>query len=187
MLHLISSQTYQFPRQRIPRRACVRSRLLIAGATAFVCPWRSELRRRFQGRRPAHPERGASRVRSRRCARRSSRFTSTTRRSSNRRKAERTYITIRSPINTSEAIEKQRSRSTCRMAQFKVERSERVGALVGGELAQEFALGARPRYSRHSDLRHLPVRTVLRGRRDRRAAPRRDHHRGSLFAARAGS
>ncbi len=47
----------------------------------------------------------------------------------------RTYITIRSGMNTSEGIEKQVSQ-TLPQAQFKVERSERVGALVGGELAK---------------------------------------------------
>jgi preprotein translocase SecF subunit len=45
------------------------------------------------------------------------------------------YITIRSAVNTSEAIEKQVANSLPQ-AQFKVERSERVGALVGGELAK---------------------------------------------------
>jgi preprotein translocase SecF subunit len=45
------------------------------------------------------------------------------------------YITIRSAVNTSEAIEKQVAKALPQ-AQFKVERSERVGALVGGELAK---------------------------------------------------
>ncbi|MBA2586159.1 MAG: protein translocase subunit SecF, partial [Chthoniobacterales bacterium] len=45
------------------------------------------------------------------------------------------YVTIRSPINTSEAIEKQVAQ-TLPNAGFKVERAERVGALVGGELAK---------------------------------------------------
>ncbi|MEP6936652.1 MAG: protein translocase subunit SecD [Chthoniobacterales bacterium] len=45
------------------------------------------------------------------------------------------YVTIRSPINTSEAIERQVMQAVPR-AGFKVERSERVGALVGGELAK---------------------------------------------------
>ncbi len=45
------------------------------------------------------------------------------------------YITIRSPINTSEAMEKSITQALPR-AEFKVERSERVGALVGGELAR---------------------------------------------------
>jgi SecD/SecF fusion protein len=52
------------------------------------------------------------------------------------------YVTIRTPINTSEAIEKQVMGSMPN-AQFKVERAERVGALVGGELAKSslWALG----------------------------------------------
>ena len=52
------------------------------------------------------------------------------------------YITIRSPLNTSDKVEKQ---ITQRLpaAGFHVERSERVGALVGGELAKNslIALG----------------------------------------------
>ena len=52
------------------------------------------------------------------------------------------YITIRSPINTSEAIQG-RVRQALPNAGFAVERSERVGALVGGELAKSslWALG----------------------------------------------
>ena len=45
------------------------------------------------------------------------------------------YITIRSAVNTSEVIEKQVAKALPQ-AQFKVERAERVGALVGGELAK---------------------------------------------------
>jgi SecD/SecF fusion protein len=52
------------------------------------------------------------------------------------------YITIRSALNTSEKIEKQVIQSLPAEG-FKVERSERVGALVGGELARNslIALG----------------------------------------------
>jgi SecD/SecF fusion protein len=49
--------------------------------------------------------------------------------------AGKTYITVRSPLNTSDKIEKQVVQSLP-AAGFKVERSERVGALVGGELAK---------------------------------------------------
>jgi SecD/SecF fusion protein len=45
------------------------------------------------------------------------------------------YITIRSAINTSEVIQKQVT-TALPQAQFKVDRAERVGALVGGELAK---------------------------------------------------
>src|SRR5438874_6918710 len=45
------------------------------------------------------------------------------------------YITVRSPLNTSDKVEKQVTQ-TMPNAGFKVERSERVGALVGGELAK---------------------------------------------------
>ncbi len=47
----------------------------------------------------------------------------------------KTYITVRSPLNTSDKIEKQVVQALPN-AGFKVERSERVGALVGGELAK---------------------------------------------------
>jgi SecD/SecF fusion protein len=52
------------------------------------------------------------------------------------------YATIRGPLNTSEAIEKQVMQALPD-AGFKVERSDRVGALVGGELAKTslWALG----------------------------------------------
>ncbi len=58
------------------------------------------------------------------------------------KQGDRNYITVRSEINTSEAIEKQVS-TALPAAQFKVERAERVGALVGGELAKSslWALG----------------------------------------------
>ena len=49
--------------------------------------------------------------------------------------AGKTYITIRGPLNTSDKIEKQVIQ-TLPSAGFRVERSERVGALVGGELAK---------------------------------------------------
>src|SRR5947207_1638467 len=45
------------------------------------------------------------------------------------------YITIRTPLNTSDKVEKQVAQSMPQ-ASFKVERAERVGALVGGELAK---------------------------------------------------
>src|SRR5215467_7765406 len=54
----------------------------------------------------------------------------------------RSYITIRTPLNTSDKVEKQ-IMQTLPNAGFKVEGSERVGALVGGELAKSslIALG----------------------------------------------
>jgi len=47
----------------------------------------------------------------------------------------KSYITIRTPLNTSDKVEKQIMQSLPD-AGFKVERSERVGALVGSELAK---------------------------------------------------
>src|SRR5438067_960827 len=46
----------------------------------------------------------------------------------------RSYITIRTPLNTSDKVEKQVTQ-TLPSSGFRVEGSERVGALVGGELA----------------------------------------------------
>jgi SecD/SecF fusion protein len=56
--------------------------------------------------------------------------------------AGKNYITIRSPLNTSDKVEKQ-IMEHLPAAGFHVERSERVGALVGGELARSslIALG----------------------------------------------
>ena len=54
----------------------------------------------------------------------------------------RSYITIRTPLNTSDKVEKQVTQ-TLPSSGFRVEGSERVGALVGGELAKNslIALG----------------------------------------------
>ncbi|MDB6147450.1 MAG: secD [Spartobacteria bacterium] len=58
------------------------------------------------------------------------------------RQGDKVYKTIRSPLNTSEQIQKQVIQALPE-AGFKVERAERVGALVGGELAKNslIALG----------------------------------------------
>jgi len=53
--------------------------------------------------------------------------------------AGKNYITVRTPLHTSDAVEKQ-IMTTMPQAQFKVEGSERVGALVGGELARKSLL-----------------------------------------------
>src|SRR5213076_3151290 len=47
----------------------------------------------------------------------------------------KSYITVRTPLNTSDKVEKQIIQAMPNAA-FKVEGSERVGALVGGELAK---------------------------------------------------
>src|SRR5213595_644912 len=49
--------------------------------------------------------------------------------------AGKNYITVRTPLHTSDAVEKQ-IMTAMPQAQFKVEGAERVGALVGGELAR---------------------------------------------------
>src|SRR5438046_1232412 len=58
------------------------------------------------------------------------------------RRVGRSYITIRTPLNTSDKVEKQ-VMQTLPSSGFRVEGSERVGALVGGELAKNslIALG----------------------------------------------
>src|SRR5947209_8736380 len=58
------------------------------------------------------------------------------------KKSEKYYITVRTPLHTSDAVEKQ-IMTAMPNAQFKVEGSDRVGALVGGELARSslIALG----------------------------------------------
>jgi SecD/SecF fusion protein len=58
------------------------------------------------------------------------------------KQGDKNYMTIRSSVNTSEKIEKQVMQSMP-AAGFKIERAERVGALVGGELAKSslIALG----------------------------------------------
>jgi SecD/SecF fusion protein len=58
------------------------------------------------------------------------------------KQGERNYISIRSALNTSDAIQKQIAQ-TMPAAEFKAEGSERVGALVGGELTRKslWALG----------------------------------------------
>src|SRR5438477_3442345 len=48
---------------------------------------------------------------------------------------DKSYITVRTPLNTSDKVAKQITQSM-QNAAFKVEGSERVGALVGGELAK---------------------------------------------------
>ncbi len=55
---------------------------------------------------------------------------------------DRTFITLRLPLNTSEQVERT-IREHIPSGQFKVEREERVGSLVGGELARNslWALG----------------------------------------------
>jgi SecD/SecF fusion protein len=56
--------------------------------------------------------------------------------------AGKNYITVRTPLHTSDQVEKQIT-TVMSQAQFKIEGSERVGALVGGELARSslIALG----------------------------------------------
>jgi SecD/SecF fusion protein len=58
------------------------------------------------------------------------------------KQGEKYYITVRTPLHTSDAVEKQIMMAMSN-AQFKVEGSDRVGALVGGELARSslIALG----------------------------------------------
>ena len=96
---------------------------------------------------------------------------------------DRNFITIRSPINTSESVAKA-IREHIPNGQFKVEREERVGALVGGELAKSslWALGL----GIFGILIYvtIPLRAILCGRRNCRAAPRCSDDGRHFFAAR---
>jgi SecD/SecF fusion protein len=140
MMHLISSQNFNFLSKGFLAVMCSLA-LIIAGATAFVVRGDRNFGVDFKGGdlltlsstqnvsvaqvrealKPLHLE-GEPIQQS--------------------QQGGKTYITIRSPINTSETIEKQVVQ-TLPQAGLKVEREERVGALVGGELAKNslWALG----------------------------------------------
>ena len=86
-------------------------------------------------------------------------------------------------LNTSDAINT-RIAEAMPEAGFKAEGSERVGALVGGELARSSLIGAR-RSACSASLIYVtvPLRAVVRDRRDRGCAARRAHDRRHLRAA----
>ncbi|MGZ5004174.1 MAG: protein translocase subunit SecD [Chthoniobacterales bacterium] len=140
MLHLISSQHINFLGKGAIAVACSAA-LLIAGASAFVVRGDRNFGVDFKGgdlltmssTQPVsvHEVREAIKP---------LHFDDAPIQQS--QQAGRNYITIRSPLHTSEAIERQ-VQQALPAAEFKVEQSERVGALVGGELAKRslWALG----------------------------------------------
>ena len=140
MLHLISSQNFNFLGKGFIAVMCSLA-LIIAGATAFVVRGDRNFGVDFKGgdllTLSSTQEVSVAQVRE---ALKPLHLEGEPIQQS--QQGGKTYITIRSPINTSEAIEKQVMQSLSQ-AQFKVEREERVGALVGGELAKNslWALG----------------------------------------------
>jgi SecD/SecF fusion protein len=133
MLHLISSKNFNFLGKGLLASMCSLA-LLIAGGSAFYVRGEKNFGVDFRGGdlvtlsttqnvsvhqvretlKPVHLEDAAIQQSS---------------------QGGKTYITIRGPLNTSDKIEKQVIQGIP-VAGFKVERSERVGALVGGELAK---------------------------------------------------
>ncbi|MFN2475359.1 MAG: protein translocase subunit SecD [Chthoniobacterales bacterium] len=140
MLHLISSQHVNFLRKG-PLAVTLSVALILAGATAFVIRGDRNFGVDFKGGdlltlsstqpvsvhdvreaiKPLHLDDAPIQQ---------------------SQQAGKNYITVRSPINTSEAIQQQVT-TAMPAAGFTVEGSERVGALVGGELAKSslWALG----------------------------------------------
>ena len=133
MLHLISSKNFNFLGKGLLASMCSLA-LLIAGASAFYVRGEKNFGVDFRGGdlvtlsttqnvsvhqvretlKPVHLEDAAIQQSS---------------------QGGKTYVTIRGPLNTSDKIEKQVIQGIPG-AGFKVERAERVGALVGGELAK---------------------------------------------------
>ena len=133
MLHLISSKNFNFLGKGLLATMCSLA-LLIAGGSAFYVRGEKNFGVDFRGGdlvtlsttqnvsvhqvretlKPVHLEDAAIQQSS---------------------QGGKTYITIRGPLNTSDKIEKQVIQGIPG-AGFKVERSDRVGALVGGELAK---------------------------------------------------
>jgi SecD/SecF fusion protein len=133
MLHLISSKNFNFLGKGLLASMCSLA-LLIAGGSAFYVRGEKNFGVDFRGGdlvtlsttqnvsvhqvretlKPVHLEDAAIQQSS---------------------QGGKTYVTIRGPLNTSDKIEKQVIQGIPG-AGFKVERSDRVGALVGGELAK---------------------------------------------------
>jgi SecD/SecF fusion protein len=140
MLHLISSKHINFLGKGFIATMCSLA-LIIAGATAFVMRGESNFGVDFKGgdllSLSANSDVTVAQVRD---ALKPIHLDDSPIQQS--AQGNRTFITIRSPIKTSEAIQQQ-VRQALPNAGLKVEREERVGALVGGELAKSslWALG----------------------------------------------
>jgi SecD/SecF fusion protein len=140
MLHLISSQHINFIGKGFLACMCSLA-LIIAGATAFYIRGERNFGVDFRGgdlvTLSAHGKIDTAQVRS---VLKPIGFADTSIQES--QQGDRSYITIRSPMNTSDKIEKELTQALPN-AGLRIEGSERVGALVGGELARSslIALG----------------------------------------------
>ena len=133
MLHLISSQNINFLGKGFLACMCSLA-LILAGATSFYIKGEKNFGVDFRGgdlvtlSSPAAIDVGQVRDALKPIGLADASIQESTQGNKN-------YITIRTPLNTSDKVEKQ-TIQTMPGANFKVERSERVGALVGGELAK---------------------------------------------------
>jgi SecD/SecF fusion protein len=140
MLHLISAQNINFLGKGFLACMCSLA-LLLAGATAFYLRGERNFGVDFRGgdlitlSAPGKIDIGQVRNALKPIALADASIQEST-------QGPRSYITIRTPLNTSDKVEKQ-VLQTLPSAGFRVEGSERVGALVGGELAKSslIALG----------------------------------------------
>src|SRR5436189_2331934 len=140
MMHLISSQNINFLGKGF--LACICSlALIIAGATSFYLRGEKNFGVDFRGGdliTLSSPH--AIDVGKVRAALQPINLADATIQESNQ--GGKNYVTVRTPLHTSDQVEKQ-IMSAMPQAQFKVEGADRVGALVGGELARSslIALG----------------------------------------------
>jgi SecD/SecF fusion protein len=140
MLHLISSQNINFLGKGFIACMCSLA-LLLAGATAFYLRGEKNFGVDFRGgdlitlSAPGKIDIGQVRNALKPIGLADASIQEST-------QGGKSYITVRTPLNTSDKVEKQIIQ-TLPNAGFKVEGSERVGALVGGELAKSslIALG----------------------------------------------
>src|SRR5205809_2671158 len=140
MLHLISSQNINFLGKGLLACLCSLA-LIIAGATSFYVRGEKNFGVDFRGgdlitlSSPQTIDVGQVRA-----ALQPINLADASIQESNQ--AGKNYITVRTPLHTSDQVEKQ-IMSAMPQAQFKVEGADRVGALVGGELARSslIALG----------------------------------------------
>ena len=133
MLHLISSQNINFLGKGFLACMCSLA-LIIAGATSFYVRGEKNFGVDFRGGdliTLSSPH--AIDVGKVRAALQPINLADATIQESNQ--GGKYYITVRTPLHTSDAVEKQ-IMTAMPEAQFKVEGAERVGALVGGELAR---------------------------------------------------
>src|SRR6476620_843399 len=133
MMHLISSQNINFLGKGFLACMCSLA-LIIAGATSFYLRGEKNFGVDFRGGdliTLSSPQ--AIDVGKVRAALQPINLADATIQESNQ--GGKYYITVRTPLHTSDAVEKQ-IMTAMPEAQFKVEGAERVGALVGGELAR---------------------------------------------------